>query len=71
MNHNRDVHAVSLSAAAWRKSSYSANGGECVEVADLPGGLAVRDSKDVVVPGFRTRADAWNAFVQAVSANRL
>ncbi|MBD2893105.1 hypothetical protein amrb99_20260 [Actinomadura sp. RB99] len=31
----------------WRKSSYSGgNGGECVEVADLAGVVAVRDSKD-------------------------
>lgn len=33
----------------WRKSSYSTgdtNGGECVELASLPGGgVAVRDSK--------------------------
>ena len=34
-------------AAAWRKSSYSgANGGNCVEVADGPGSVLVRDSKD-------------------------
>ncbi|HEU5029280.1 MAG TPA: DUF397 domain-containing protein [Spirillospora sp.] len=31
----------------WRKSSYSGgNGGECVEVADFAGVVAVRDSKD-------------------------
>ncbi|MFS2292501.1 MAG: DUF397 domain-containing protein [Actinomadura sp.] len=30
----------------WRKSSHSgANGGECVEVADLNGRIGVRDSK--------------------------
>ena len=28
------------------KSSYSASQGECVEIAALPGGAAVRDSKD-------------------------
>ncbi|HZF88713.1 DUF397 domain-containing protein [Streptomyces sp.] len=32
---------------AWRKSSYSSDqGGECVEVADLPTAVAVRDSKN-------------------------
>lgn len=31
----------------WRKSSYSGNGGaDCVEMAALPGRVAVRDSKD-------------------------
>jgi Domain of unknown function (DUF397) len=30
----------------WRKSTYSSDNGECVEVADLAaGGQAVRDSK--------------------------
>jgi hypothetical protein len=36
-----------LSHADWRKSSYSANGGNCVEVAqNLAGVIAVRDSKN-------------------------
>ncbi|MFJ4487155.1 DUF397 domain-containing protein [Streptomyces longwoodensis] len=31
----------------WRKSSYSGNtGGDCVEVADTPTHVAVRDSKN-------------------------
>ena len=38
---------VGLSAAIWRKSSWSAYNGNCVEVAGLDGALiAVRDSKD-------------------------
>jgi len=38
---------LDLSAALWRKSSYSnGTGGECVEVATgLPGVVPVRDSK--------------------------
>jgi hypothetical protein len=37
-----------LTNAEWRKSTYSgSNGGNCVEVAaNLPGVVAVRDSKD-------------------------
>ncbi|MWA01967.1 DUF397 domain-containing protein [Actinomadura sp. LD22] len=36
-----------MDAPRWRKSSLSGNnGGACVEVADLAGGIGVRDSKD-------------------------
>ena len=35
-----------LSRATWRKASISTNNGGCVEIAaDLPGVVAVRDSK--------------------------
>jgi hypothetical protein len=35
-----------LSAATWRKSTRSSGGGSnCVEVAHLPGRIAIRDSK--------------------------
>lgn len=35
-----------LSKAAWRKASASQNNGGCVEIADnLPGVIAIRDSK--------------------------
>jgi hypothetical protein len=37
---------VDPDGATWRKSTYSnGSGGNCVEVADLPDGRAVRDSK--------------------------
>ncbi|GAA2404517.1 hypothetical protein GCM10010191_10310 [Actinomadura vinacea] len=35
-----------LSLPLWRKSSRSKQSGECVEVADLRGAIAVRDSKN-------------------------
>jgi hypothetical protein len=36
-----------LAAAAWRKSTRSSGGGSnCVEVARLPGRIAIRDSKN-------------------------
>ncbi|MFC9969990.1 DUF397 domain-containing protein [Spirillospora sp. NPDC127200] len=38
---------MDLSKATWRKASRStANGGNCVEVASVPGTVAIRDSKD-------------------------
>jgi hypothetical protein len=48
----------------WRKSSYTgANGGNCVEVArNLPGVVAVRDSKDRSGPVLVFTPDEWRAF---------
>jgi hypothetical protein len=38
---------MDLRQAVWRKSSYTtSNGGDCVELASVPGTVAVRDSKD-------------------------
>ncbi len=53
-----------LDSALWRKSSYSgSNGGGCVEVADnLPGFVAVRDSKDPDGPALRFSPADWRAF---------
>ena len=52
----------------WRKSSYSGNGGaSCVEVAsNLPGIVAVRDSKDKAGPRLAVSDQAWSAFVQGI-----
>ncbi|MEV7598964.1 DUF397 domain-containing protein [Kitasatospora sp. NPDC089797] len=56
-----------LSDAAWFKSSYSNNGGNCVEVtADFPGLAPVRDSKDPQGPALVFSAEAWRSFVAAV-----
>ena len=57
-----------LDKVIWRKSSYSgSNGGACVEVADnLPGVVAVRDSKDPGGPVLAFRPDDWQAFTVAI-----
>ncbi|MEU3992657.1 DUF397 domain-containing protein [Streptomyces platensis] len=58
-------HTPELSAAHWRKSSYSnPNGGSCVEVADdFPGLVPVRDSKNPQGPALLIPAAAWSEFV--------
>ncbi|MFH8562627.1 DUF397 domain-containing protein [Streptomyces sp. NPDC017988] len=60
-----------LSAAHWRRSSYSnASGGDCVEVADgLPGLVPVRDSKVTNGPALVIAAAAWGPFIAAVTAS--
>ncbi len=51
----------------WRKSSHSAQSeGNCVEVATLPSGVAVRDSKDPDGPVLRFTAEEWHAFLSRV-----
>ncbi|MBV6697334.1 DUF397 domain-containing protein [Kitasatospora aureofaciens] len=50
---------------AWFKSSYSGNeGGACVEVAEAPGVIHVRDSKDKSGPQLAFEPTAWQAFVE-------
>ena len=55
-----------LSRAQWTKSSYSGNSGNCVEVARLSTGVAVRDSKDPNGPVLIYTRDEWRGFVQGI-----
>ncbi|MEV0279479.1 DUF397 domain-containing protein [Streptomyces sp. NPDC050610] len=73
MNEPADLYAVDLARAAWRKSSYTANNGNCVEVARIPTmpGVAVRDSKNVDIPAARVSRAAWSSFVAAVHDDTL
>ncbi|MFC0002783.1 DUF397 domain-containing protein [Micromonospora siamensis] len=61
---------MDLNDARWRKSTRSnGSGGACVEVADnLPGVVAVRDSKDPAGPALAFAPAAWRAFVAALPA---
>jgi hypothetical protein len=59
-----------LHGAQWRKSSYSGgSGGNCVEVAtNLPGLVAIRDSKHPTGPALVLTPTAWQAFTIALRA---
>jgi uncharacterized protein DUF397 len=56
----------------WRKASYSGNGGgSCVEVAgNLPGVVAVRDSKNPDGPKLIVSPDSWRNLLVSVKAGR-
>ena len=63
---------VDPGGATWRKSTYSnGSGGECVEVADLPSGRAVRDSKHPEGPILVFTKGGWQAFVRGIRAGEL
>ncbi|MDA2812238.1 DUF397 domain-containing protein [Nocardiopsis sp. RSe5-2] len=50
----------------WRTSSYSGGQGQCVEVADLPFGAAVRDSKRPDLGHLIFPASEWAALLKGV-----
>ncbi|MDX6396178.1 MAG: hypothetical protein QOJ73_7241 [Streptosporangiaceae bacterium] len=64
---------MDVTGAEWRKSSWSSgNGGTCVEVArNLPGAVAVRDSKDPEGPKLTFTPDEWVAFTAGIRAGQF
>lgn len=54
--------ANDLSGVRWIKSSHSGQGEDCVEVAGLPGAVAVRDSKDPSGPALCFSVQEWQEF---------
>ncbi|MEU7182468.1 MULTISPECIES: DUF397 domain-containing protein [Streptomyces] len=59
----------------WFKSSYSSNGGACIEIADhlvvTRGVVPVRDSKSPSGPVLDFPADAFSSFVAGVKAGEF
>jgi len=58
---------MDLSSASWRKSSFSSGGGNaCVEIATLPGTVAIRDSKDPDGPVHLLRPAAFRDLITRI-----
>lgn len=70
-------HASALTAATYRKSTYSTGTGSCVAVSvgTIPGLVGIQDTKEG--PDSRTRttiavtSSAWTAFTTAIKAGKL
>ena len=54
----------------WVTSSYSANSGDCVQVARTPEDVAVRDSKDPHGPVLRVSRTAWRQLIDQLKNDR-
>lgn len=55
----------------FRKSSYSATESHCVEIADIPGTSAIRDTKHRDLGALVFPSGEWRAFIDAVRSDRL
>jgi len=57
--------------AVWRKSTYSAGDGNCVEVAATHEGIGVRDTKNRRAGRLTVPYTAWQAFTHAVTTETM
>jgi Domain of unknown function (DUF397) len=58
------MHTVTPGNISWKKSSYSAANGNCVEVARLGTGyIGVRDSKNTALPAVGFSPASWRTFI--------
>lgn len=61
-----------LDGAIWRKASYSGTHGNCVEAAtNLPGSVAVRDSKNPDGAPLIVSRAAWTALIAGIRNGQL
>ncbi|WP_435613316.1 DUF397 domain-containing protein [Streptomyces sp. bgisy159] len=66
---------MTIGSPRWFTSSYSNNGGQCIEIAAnlvaSRGVVPVRDSKNPSGPALRLTADAFSSFVAGVKAGEF
>jgi hypothetical protein len=66
------IPAADLESATWRKAARSnTQGNQCVEVAMLKQGIAVRDSKDPDGPKLMFTSGEWDAFLDGVKGGEF
>lgn len=60
-----------MESVEFRKSSYSANGVNCVEVAETPDAVLVRDTQHRELGHLDFAPEAWAVFLANVKSGRL
>ena len=63
MHYEGTAYPTELAFAAWRKSTRSGGGNNCVEVAFVSSGVGVRDSKNRLGTAFVFDSTAWALFL--------
>ncbi len=58
------------SRAQWRRTSYSGNTGNCIEVSRLGPAIVVRDSKNPVGSALTFRPSAWRRFMRDINGSQ-
>jgi Domain of unknown function (DUF397) len=61
-----DAESDGHSSIEWRKSRFSADQGNCVEIGSLSVSIAVRDSQDATGPVLTVTHGQWAQFLQHV-----
>ncbi|MER6535789.1 DUF397 domain-containing protein [Streptomyces sp. 900105755] len=54
----------------WRKSTYSGDSSNCVEIATSPAAVHIRDSKRPVGPRLKVRPATWTHFLSSLAQPR-
>ncbi|MEW1840591.1 DUF397 domain-containing protein [Nonomuraea angiospora] len=61
-----------LAAAMWRKSSFSGDNGNCLEIAPLSGGrVGIRDTERPDLQPFVVSEGVWSAFTRGAKAGEF
>ncbi|GIL29543.1 DUF397 domain-containing protein [Actinocatenispora comari] len=71
MHYEGTAYPTELAFAAWRKSTRSGGGNNCVEVAFVPSGVGVRDSKNRLGTAFVFGTAAWGEFLDGIRDGRF
>ncbi|GAA3931914.1 hypothetical protein GCM10023085_11550 [Actinomadura viridis] len=65
-----EVDSPDMSCATWRRSSRSGQNGNCVEIAQVAGIVAVRDSQNVDASPILLPPAGWRALLANVHAGQ-
>jgi hypothetical protein len=60
-----------MTGLVWRKATRSGTDGACVEVAEVPDGVRVRDSKDPDGPMLSFTTEAWRDLLCRIRKGEL